>query len=282
MKARLALWIACLLPAAALAQIAASANYSISAATFDSGGKTISSSNYTVNASASSLAANSQSSSSYAVLGGYPGELYNVVGLLVTAPALSVDGGLDFQVGAAQTLDDNSCVAVNPGSVTWNVLTGPISGVNSDGVATAETVSRDTSATIQGSYGGFTGSLNLTVIPLAISTQNSRQTAAPGQPFTFTISPLSGEGPFTCQWLFNGSAIPGASGTSYTIGSAAPSSAGNYTVQVSNSLGSFITGAFNLIVNPGVPAMTAWAFIALPLLLFAMAARYLPKARPRP
>jgi hypothetical protein len=266
---------------AALLALAASANaqYGIAAEINDSGGGASANAAYTNNGSIGTIGGTATASSPVEfVKSGFVGELYNVAGLQVTAPATSVDGGLEFQLGATELMDDGSYLPANPGSVSWSVVTGPISGLSSAGVATAGMVSQNTAATVDGSLAGFTGGLGLTVVPLAISTQDSQQSAVLGQPFTFTISAVSGEGPFTYQWLFNGSDIAGATGSSYSISSASSGNAGNYTVQVSNSLGSYLTSAFDLTVNSGVPAATRWTLIALTLLLFAGAARRLPKA----
>jgi hypothetical protein len=52
---------------------------------------------------------------------------------------------------------------VAPGSVTWSVLSGPITGINAAGIAQASAVSQNTAAALQGVYGGYIGSLSLTV-----------------------------------------------------------------------------------------------------------------------
>ncbi len=254
-----------------------SANYSITTDTADSGGAPSTSANYSNNGSAGSVAGISTVAMPAEITkAGYIGQLYNAVGLVVAAPASNVDEGLDFPLSAAETLDDGTSLAVNPGSVSWSVLTGPVSNVSIAGVATAGTVSQNTAASVQGSYSGFNNTVNLTVIPLAISTGSSQQTAIVGQPFSFTISPASGEGPFTYQWMQNGSNISGATGSTYSIASASAGNAGNYTVQVTNSFGSYITAAFDLTVGNGIPAMTTSALVTLALLLFFVGAKFLP------
>ena len=49
-------------------------------------------------------------------------------------------------------------------SITWSIVSGPLTGINSNGLATAATVYQNTSATAQGVYAGDTGALNLTVL----------------------------------------------------------------------------------------------------------------------
>ena len=59
-------------------------------------------------------------------------------------------------------------------------------------------------------------------------------TVTPGSEATFSVT-ASGQAPLSFQWLFNGSPIPGATSTSYMIGSAQFNNVGSYTVAVSNS-----------------------------------------------
>ena len=280
MKACAAIFLG-LLTTAAHAGSGTSADYAIATQSFDAGGSGISSANYAINASVSSVDTTSQSSSSYMVLSGYPGQIYNAVGLAVAAPASIVDEGLEFQLSAVEQLDDGTYLEVNPGSVSWSVLTGPVSSVSGAGVATAGTASQNTAASVQGSYGGFNNTVNLTVIPLAISTGSSEQAAITGQPFSFTISPAGSEGPFTYQWMRNGSHISSGTGSTYSIASASAGDAGNYTVQVTNSLGSYITGVFDLTVNAAIPAMSPRALAALALLILLVAAPFLRVKQPK-
>ena len=249
------------------AQSGTSANYALTATSFDAGGTPVSSTNYAINPSVSA-AAGSQSSSNYANSNGFPGQIYNAVGLSLAAPASSVDEGIDFQLSAAEQMDDGTYLAENPSSVNWGILSGPLISVSGSGVATAGTATQNTGASITGTYGGFTGTLNLTVVPLVIATGSSEQSAVVGQPFSFTISPAGSEGPFTYQWMQSGTTIPGATNPTLTIASAAPSNAGNYTVQVTDSLGSYTTTAFDLMVNSGVPAISCLGLAALALLIF--------------
>jgi hypothetical protein len=69
-----------------------------------------------------------------------------------------------------------------------------------------------------------------------------------GQPATFTVVP-QGTGPFTYQWFLNGTAIPGATSSSYTVPSTTASENGEgFTVLVTNAGGSFTVGPCTLTV----------------------------------
>jgi sugar lactone lactonase YvrE len=83
-----------------------------------------------------------------------------------------------------------------------------------------------------------------------IQTQPSNEYASPGGSATFSVS-ASGAGTLSYQWNFNGSAIPGATGSSYTVSNAQSANAGSYTVTVTNAQGSVTSAAGNLYINTG-------------------------------
>ncbi|MEO6992596.1 MAG: immunoglobulin domain-containing protein, partial [Lacunisphaera sp.] len=102
----------------------------------------------------------------------------------------------------------------------------------------------------------------LTVNPLAvapvITTQPGNQTVSAGAAVTLTAS-ASGTPAPSYQWLKNGATISGATGASYTIGSATSASAGTYSVVASNSAGSVTSSGAVLTVNvaTSVPVITS-------------------------
>jgi len=165
MKSKLIIF-AFLLPAISVfAQICTSADYAIAAETFDSGGATVASAGYVCNDSVSAIGSTAgEPVTGYLVKSGYPGQLYDVTNLTPTALASAVNEGMTLQLGAIQLLDDATCLVVNPGTVGWNIVAGPINSINSGGLAWAGTVYQDTPATVQASLGGFSGTLQLTVI----------------------------------------------------------------------------------------------------------------------
>lgn len=76
------------------------------------------------------------------------------------------------------------------------------------------------------------------------------QTVFAGTAVTFTANATGGG--VSYQWKFNNSAIPGATGASYTIPSASAANAGSYTVEATNSAGSRTSNAATLtIAGPG-------------------------------
>lgn len=70
----------------------------------------------------------------------------------------------------------------------------------------------------------------------SIAGQPSSQTIAMGSNVTFSVGVVSTNA-FVSQWSFNGTIIPGATATNYTIASVQTTNAGNYSVLVSNAQG---------------------------------------------
>jgi hypothetical protein len=151
----------------------ASASYSITTDTANFGGIRTTSSAYTndgcvgVVGGVSTVAAPAEFAKA-----GFAGQLYDPNALSVTAatsPATVVSGA-NLQLNAWQNLDDSSFLAVAPGSVAWSVVSGPITGIDSTGLAMAGLVQQghvkgrdNDTAMVRGAYGGFTGLLSVTV-----------------------------------------------------------------------------------------------------------------------
>lgn len=112
----------------------------------------------------------------------------------------------------------------------------------------------------------------------AITAQPAPQMVTAGQSVTFTVAD-SGTGPYTYQWYKDSVAIPGATGASYTIPNVMSGDAGSYYVVITNPYGSVTSNPVMLTVSPAVPALPPWAFVALPILLLAAAARFLRRER---
>ncbi len=87
----------------------------------------------------------------------------------------------------------------------------------------------------------------LTVAPV-ITAQPGNQTVSMGASVTL-IASASGTPAPSYQWMKNGVAISGATGVSYTIGSATSADAGTYSVVASNSAGSATSSGAVLTVN---------------------------------
>ena len=174
MKTRIILLASLLLGTAAFAGPRTSANYHIASDIADTAGKRTTSATYTNDASmgdiggtgdaASATNAPAGATAPETAKSGYIGQLYDITGLIVNAISPSVNETGTLQLAAWQFLDDASLVAVPATTVAWGVAGGPLTSISATGLATAGNVYQNTPASAQGSVGGFTGTLNLTVL----------------------------------------------------------------------------------------------------------------------
>jgi hypothetical protein len=143
-----------------------SANYTLATDTTDAGGTRASSAAYTHDGSVGGVVGISAvSTPAETAKHGYLGQLYEVTGLALSSdPPAEVDEEATAQLAAWHLLDDASYLAVNANSVAWSVVTGPLTGISATGLTTAGTVYQDSPATVRGVYGGFAGTLELTVL----------------------------------------------------------------------------------------------------------------------
>jgi len=167
-----------LVAATARAGPRSSTSYYIATDTTDNGGRRATSTAYTNDGSMGMVAGISTvASPAETAKSGYIGQLYDVPGLTLTAASLNVNEGATDQLGAWQTLDAATFLAIPATSVAWSVVSGPI-GISVAGVATAGSVYQNTPATAQGSYAGNTGILGLTVVN--VNDDNYREYAGDG------------------------------------------------------------------------------------------------------
>lgn len=149
----------------ALAGDRTSTNYSVAADIADAGGLRAASANYTNDGSSTGVAGISAATApAAATKHGYIGQLYEIAGFVPTASPPAVNEGESLQLGARQLLDDATYLAADPAVVAWSVQSGPLTGIGAGGLASAGLVYQDTAAIVEGTLGGFTGSLGLTVI----------------------------------------------------------------------------------------------------------------------
>lgn len=158
-----ALLLLCLVLAASVhAGPRTSANYAITTEAINAAGNRATSANYNSDASVGPITGISTVLTPETLKHGYVAQLYEITGLTLSAQSNPVNEGATDQLSATQTLDDATFLAVPSTSVAWSVLNGPLTGINSSGLATAATVYQDTLATAQGIL-GFTATLPLTV-----------------------------------------------------------------------------------------------------------------------
>ena len=111
----------------------------------------------------------------------------------------------------------------------------------------------------------------ITVPPFIIQ-QPSSVTISPGASATFNVE-AAGTSPLSYQWRFGGANIPGATASTYTVGSAQTNNAGFYSVSVTNVLGTVTSSNALLVIastnqcftvncssNKSVECGSGWAF----------------------
>jgi sugar lactone lactonase YvrE len=86
----------------------------------------------------------------------------------------------------------------------------------------------------------------------AIQAQPQSQTVNAGSSVSFSVT-ATGRPGVTYQWNFNGAAINGATSSTYSLSNAQSANAGNYTVVVSNVIGSVTSSQAALSVNAVTP-----------------------------
>jgi len=146
-----------------------------------------------------------------------------------------------------------------PLSFQWNRNGTAISGATSSSYTTPATTSSDNGAQftvkVSNTAGSVTSSaatvtVNAAPVAPSITTQPASQTVTAGQTPSFSVA-ATGTVPLSHQWRKNGTAISGATSSSYTT--PATTSADNgaqFTVVVTNTAGSVTSNAATLTVNP--------------------------------
>ncbi len=87
----------------------------------------------------------------------------------------------------------------------------------------------------------------------AITSQPASATVAPGGSATFSVTATGTPAP-SYQWRKNGADVPGATSSSLTIANAQAADAGNYSVVVSNAVGSIVSDGAALTVESPLPS----------------------------
>ncbi len=148
-----------------MAALRGSAHYSIVSEIIDAGGLRAKSASYTNDGSVAAVVGISAGNGQAVIAkAGYAGQLFEIGGLVVNSVHPVVAESDFVQLGAWQLLDDVTFLAVDANAVTWDVLAGPITGISPAGVAAADLVYQDTLATVRGTFGDLSGTLDLAVL----------------------------------------------------------------------------------------------------------------------
>jgi len=152
----------------------------------------------------------------------------------------------------------------SPLSYQWRKNGTAIGGATSSSYTTPTETTSDNGATfsvvVSNSAGNATSNnATLTVNPdpvaPTITSQPASQTINAGQTATFSVT-ASGTAPLSYQWLQNGTAISGATSSSYTTPVESVSNSGtHFSVTVSNTAGSVTSNTATLTVNGVIGAL---------------------------
>ena len=201
-------------------------------------------------------------------LAGLPGVWGNADGTGSAARFYEPAGIAVDSAGSVYVLDsgNHTMRKLTPVGANWVVSTvaglADVSG-SSDGLGSSARFSYPVGLAVDGSgvlYVADTGNSTIRQGSLiiggapAIVAQPQGQTANPGSDVTFTVTAV-GLAPLSYQWRFNLTAIPGATASSYTRPNVQRADGGNYSVVVTNLLGSATSASALLSVN-GSPLIT--------------------------
>jgi formylglycine-generating enzyme required for sulfatase activity len=139
----------------------------------------------------------------------------------------------------------------------WLKNGGAIAGATSSILQLASVVSADAatySVVVSNAAGSLVSSgASLTINPASsmpsIVSQPSSKSVSPGSTVVFTVTATGSPAPFY-QWQKNGTTIPGATSSSYSISVVSSADAGSFSVVVSNSAGSVNSAVATLSVVP--------------------------------
>jgi endonuclease/exonuclease/phosphatase family metal-dependent hydrolase len=92
--------------------------------------------------------------------------------------------------------------------------------------------------------------------PPTITSQPQNQSVAAGNSVTFSVT-ANGTAPLNFQWLFNNTNISGATTNPFTIAAAQLTDAGNYSVIITNIVGSITSSNAVLVVTNAPPSISS-------------------------
>jgi hypothetical protein len=197
----------------------------------------------------------------YVVVSNVAGSVTSNTTTVVTPPLITTQ-----PVSSSVTAGNStSFSAVASGSPTltyqWYKNSSPIAGATGSSYTFTSAATTDAggyAVIVSNAYGTATSStVTLTVTPApsapTITTQPASQSVISSFSSTFSVT-ASGTAPFTYVWRKDGSTVVGGNSSSLTLNNTTSANAGNYTVTITNSVGSVTSTAATLTVND--PATT--------------------------
>ena len=203
----------------------------------------------------------------FILAGGYSAHTGNLVLHLnhLTPPAFAVQPADQSVVVSNTATFSAALTGALPMSFQWYFNSSPLADDGRiSGSTTANLSISNITTADAGSYmlavTNFLGTTNstaavLTVLtPPAFTTPPVGRSVPPGLPTTFNATASGNPAPGYYQWQLNGTNIPGATGTSYTIAAVGTNDLGFYHVVASNSVGTTVSADAQLTFGP----VAAW------------------------
>jgi hypothetical protein len=161
-----------------------STDYSLEPAVLDGGGAGGASADYTINPSMG--AGITCASANYGLRGGYAGQLMDLTELVIDEPsALTINEGGTLQLVVVATYDDASKAVLSAGDPEWSIESGPITGIDSNGIVTAGLVYQNAAAIVRAALGGVSDTVGITVVNTGLD--NFGPYAADGLPDAWQV-----------------------------------------------------------------------------------------------
>ncbi|MEN3940925.1 hypothetical protein WJU23_06510 [Prosthecobacter sp. SYSU 5D2] len=155
------------LPASAMALERESQAYQIVTESINSGGGSGGSADYQQDASFGIVGGLSTAPAGEAGLSmikhGYIGQLYEEQALEISVSPESVPERTNGQLSVLKRLDDDTFLAVDPETLQWNVMSGPVSAITAEGGFTSQTVFADTTAMVRADVPHMSGEFSFLV-----------------------------------------------------------------------------------------------------------------------
>ncbi|MGA3092572.1 MAG: immunoglobulin domain-containing protein [Terriglobales bacterium] len=178
-------------------------------------------------------------------------------------PTIAIEGGKSETVTAGETATFSvTALGTAPFTYQWYLNGVAIQGATSSSYTTGPTVSSQNGSVYTVAVSNVAGSLMSSALVLTVNTppaiivQPESQTILVGQTATFAVT-ATGTAPLAYQWYLGGTAISGATSSSYTTPTTtAIGNSSVYTVKVTNVVDSVTSSPATLTVNPLVPTLS--------------------------
>jgi alpha-tubulin suppressor-like RCC1 family protein len=205
----------------------------------------------------------------FILAGGYSSDAGNLILHLnhLTPPAFAVQPADQSVVTGSNASFSATLTGAVPMNFQWYFNGTPLmdDGIHVAGSLTSSLILSNVTTADAGSYTlavtNFLGSTNSTaavltvLVPATITTQPVGRSVPPGLPTTFNAAASGNPAP-SYQWQLNGTNIPGATDSSYTITAVGTNDLGFYRLVASNSVGGAVSADAQLTFGP----VAAWGF----------------------